>query len=59
MRKFLRLMALVAVISTVSGLHNEADARKTWRWVLFISFCEVACDPVLDPGGSEYCDCFR
>ncbi len=61
MKRFARIAALACLLTVGSAFVNapEAQSGRSWYWVLFISFCYTPCDPVLDPGGNDYCNCYR
>ena len=53
------VLALVAAGLLLAAAPDDASAGRDWYWVVWFSSCFVPCDPILDPGGSEACDCFR
>jgi hypothetical protein len=54
-----KMAAALTLILLCTAKTTPANADKGWKWVPWISYCEVTCSPTLDPEGSEYCDCWR
>ncbi len=56
-----RWLGAVAVMVALVGVTPQRSEAITWYWygLPFYANCTFTCDPENDPGGDDYCDCFR